>query len=144
MREGALAASMASGETEPEPRGPSRGPLAEARLQALFEEGARLFNARRFFDSHEAWEHAWHGAPPHERDFYQGLIHAAAACLHHQRGNEHGYSRQVERLKRRLGRYEPPYREMDPQRLVEQVSSLPPVGHTVQYPRVEFLGPAAP
>lgn len=117
-------------------RGPSRAPLPEPRLVELLEEGARLFNAGRFFDSHEAWEHAWHGAPPQERDFFQGLIHAAAACLHHQRANEHGYGRQVERLERRLGRYTPSHRGVATADLVQAVLALPPPGDPATYPSI--------
>ncbi len=123
----------------PEPgtsAGGGRVLLGEERLQALLVEGARLFNVGRFFDSHEAWEQAWHGAPDEERDFFQGLIHAAAACLHHGRGNEYGYSRQLERLRRRLGGYAPPHRGVDTSGLIAAVEGLPDAGERAGYPRL--------
>jgi len=55
-----------------------------------FEEGIELFNQGRFFDCHEAWEETWKQARGAEKLFYQGLIHAAVAILHAQRGNRDG------------------------------------------------------
>lgn len=109
--------------------------LHEAELEELLLKGARLFDGGRFFDSHEAWEHAWHGAPEAERDFFQGLIHAAAACLHHERGNRYGYDRQLERLKRRLGKYTPVHRGVRTRELIVAVQGLLWAGNAV-YPRI--------
>jgi hypothetical protein len=57
---------------------------------ADLDEGIALFNAEKFWESHEAWEKIWrrHGEP--WRFFVQGLIQVAAA--HHQlrRGIRHG------------------------------------------------------
>jgi predicted metal-dependent hydrolase len=52
------------------------------------KEGARLFDAGRFWEAHEAWEQAWKRLPKgsDERRFYQGLILLAAAFLHRERG----------------------------------------------------------
>lgn len=115
--------------------------LPEDRLESLLLEGARLFDAGRFFESHEAWEFAWHGAPEPERDFFQGLIHAAAACLHHQRGNGYGYTRQLERLQRRLGQYVPRHRQVETQALIDAVQGLPEPGQKAEYPRLGLQGP---
>ena len=52
-----------------------------------FEEGINLFNAGRFFECHEAWEQAWLRSSGAEKLFYQGMIQAAVAILHAQRGN---------------------------------------------------------
>ena len=42
--------------------------------------GARLFDAREFFEAHEVWEQRWRVATDKvERDFLQGLIQVAAA-----------------------------------------------------------------
>jgi uncharacterized protein len=54
------------------------------------EEGIELFNAGRFFECHEAWEAAWKRARGAEKLFYQGLIQAAVAVLHAERGNLEG------------------------------------------------------
>ncbi len=55
-----------------------------------FEEGIELFNQGRFFECHEAWEEVWKRAHGEEKLFYQGLIQAAVAILHAQRGNRDG------------------------------------------------------
>jgi len=49
-----------------------------------------LFNAGKYWESHEAWEKIWRRHPEPWRFFVQGLIQAAAA--HHQlrRGIRHG------------------------------------------------------
>jgi hypothetical protein len=45
-----------------------------------FERGADLFDARQFFEAHEAWEDRWRVATDKaERTFLQGLIQVAAA-----------------------------------------------------------------
>jgi predicted metal-dependent hydrolase len=48
--------------------------------------GIELFNARKFWESHEAWEEIWLVSEGVESDFYQGLIQCAAALLKFQRG----------------------------------------------------------
>ncbi|HUY27763.1 MAG TPA: DUF309 domain-containing protein [Candidatus Binataceae bacterium] len=55
-----------------------------------FEDGIALFNAGRFFDCHEAWEEIWKHSHGEDKRFYQGLIQAAVAILHVQRGNREG------------------------------------------------------
>jgi len=55
-----------------------------------FEEGIELFNQGRFFECHEAWEEVWKLSRGQEKLFYQGLIQAAVAILHAQRGNREG------------------------------------------------------
>ena len=56
----------------------------------LWAEGIELFNAGRFFDCHEAWEEVWKRASGAEKFFYQGMIQAAVAILHAERGNSRG------------------------------------------------------
>ena len=42
----------------------------------FFQEGIEHFNARRFWEAHEAWEALWHAAGRHgpTADFLKGLI----------------------------------------------------------------------
>ncbi|HVB78558.1 MAG TPA: DUF309 domain-containing protein [Candidatus Binataceae bacterium] len=56
----------------------------------LWAEGIELFNAGRFFDCHEVWEEVWKRTDGAEKLFYQGMIQAAVAILHAQRGNPRG------------------------------------------------------
>jgi predicted metal-dependent hydrolase len=56
----------------------------------FFEDGIDLFNQGRFFECHEAWEEIWKRSDGEVKLFYQGLIQAAVAILHAQRGNLEG------------------------------------------------------
>ena len=55
-----------------------------------FDRGLALFNAGHYFECHEVWEIPWRHADGADRLFYQGLIQAAVAILHAERGNLHG------------------------------------------------------
>jgi predicted metal-dependent hydrolase len=55
-----------------------------------YEQGIVLFNEGRFFECHEAWEEIWKRSDGEVKLFYQGLIQAAVAILHAQRGNLEG------------------------------------------------------
>jgi predicted metal-dependent hydrolase len=55
-----------------------------------FERGLALFNAGQFFECHEEWEIPWRHSDGADRLFYQGLIQAAVAILHAERGNLRG------------------------------------------------------
>lgn len=56
----------------------------------FYEQGIELFNEGRFFECHEAWEEIWKRSDGEVKLFYQGLIQAAVAILHAQRGNLEG------------------------------------------------------
>jgi predicted metal-dependent hydrolase len=56
----------------------------------FYEQGIDLFNQGRFFECHEAWEEVWKRSEGELKLFYQGLIQAAVAILHAQRGNLEG------------------------------------------------------
>jgi predicted metal-dependent hydrolase len=53
--------------------------------------GIELFNAGRYWDAHEVWEHEWmpdRKGP--DAAFFKGLIQVAAGCLHYGRRNRRG------------------------------------------------------
>jgi uncharacterized protein len=56
----------------------------------LFVRGVALFNAKYFFEAHEAWEEIWLKTAPPEKTFLQGLIQVTAAFHHHSRQNLRG------------------------------------------------------
>src|SRR5580698_11050795 len=64
-----------------------RSPMPRKSPPEFFEEGITLFNAGKFFECHEAWEEVWKRSAGEEKLFYQGIIQAAVAILHAQRGN---------------------------------------------------------
>ena len=49
------------------------------------QEGVRLFNEERFWESHEVLEEIWHPAKGIDRNIIQGLILTAAAFVHYQK-----------------------------------------------------------
>ena len=65
----------------------ARGGLA---TDDTFERGLALFNRGDFFACHEVWEELWLRSTGADKLFYQGLIQAAVAILHAERGNRRG------------------------------------------------------
>ena len=63
------------------------------KLPAQYLRGIELFNAGKFFESHEVWEEIWLKAEGPERELLHALIQSAAALHHFQRGNLKGASR---------------------------------------------------
>jgi predicted metal-dependent hydrolase len=68
----------------------------------FYEQGIELFNEGRFFECHEAWEEIWKRSDGAEKLFYQGLIQAAVAILHAQRGNLEGAKSLFEKASAKL------------------------------------------
>jgi len=69
---------------------PGRGLTPEARRRQL-AHARDLFNSGEFWLAHEALETVWRSIiEGDERRVWQGLIQAAAALLHRERGNRHG------------------------------------------------------
>lgn len=62
-------------------------PLADP---ALLAQGAALFNNGEYFACHELWEEVWKRSAGDTRRTLQGLIQAAVALLHAERGNHRG------------------------------------------------------
>jgi predicted metal-dependent hydrolase len=76
--------------------------MTAAGIEELFQRGIDLFNQGRYFEAHEVWEQAWLRSRDEEKLFYQGLIQAAAAILHAQRGNPDGCRRLWEKASHKL------------------------------------------
>ena len=68
----------------------------------FFEQGIDLFNEGRFFECHEAWEEVWKRSDGEVKLFYQGLIQAAVAILHAQRGNLEGAKSLYQKAREKL------------------------------------------
>lgn len=83
------------------PKGPdprlNAKPLED--VPRLVAEGAREYNARRFWHAHEAWEEAWHALRAAKRDeaggYLRGMILVTAALENATRGKESGFKRQL-------------------------------------------------
>jgi len=68
-----------------------------------FERGLALFNCGEFFACHEVWEALWLRSTGAEKLFYQGLIQAAVAILHAERGNPRGAASTWRKAREKLG-----------------------------------------
>ena len=60
------------------------------RFAPAFLRGIDHFNAREFWEAHEAWEELWLVAETDVEQFLQGLIQVAAAYHHVKRGTLRG------------------------------------------------------
>ena len=95
-------------------------------IEQSLAAGLALARSGRYFEAHEAFEDAWRAAEPHERDFFQGLVHVVVAWYQDGRGNETGCRRQLEKATRRLAAYAPMHRGVDVASLLDQVSRARP------------------
>jgi len=80
--------------------------------------GTFLFNAGLFFECHEYLEDIWRASEGTERDFYHGIIQAAAAFYHFEKGNLHGTATLLAKAVRKLEAYRPAFLGVDVERLV--------------------------
>ena len=76
-------------------------------------EGITLFNEKRFWEAHEAWESIWLENRGEERRFLQGLIQLAAAYHHVRRGTHRGAIRLFAAALEKLETYPPGYLRID-------------------------------
>jgi predicted metal-dependent hydrolase len=63
-------------------------------------EGLRLFNAGKYFESHEALEQAWNEEKGPVRDLYRGILQIAVVYLHIKRRNYNGAIKVYDRSQR--------------------------------------------
>jgi len=72
----------------------------------LTELGARLFDERRFFEAHEAFERVWKSdeTSPDDRALWKAVTQVAAGFCHMQRGNRKGAASVLEKAARALDR----------------------------------------
>lgn len=58
--------------------------------QEDFARVVQLFNEQEYFACHDVLEELWEAAEASQRDFYQGLLHAAVCLFHYSEGNPAG------------------------------------------------------
>jgi predicted metal-dependent hydrolase len=66
--------------------------------------GIDLFNSRKYWEAHEAWERLWLVSDGDAKLFLQGLIQLAAAYHHVQRGTFRGAVRLLDAALEKLAR----------------------------------------
>ena len=88
-------------------------------MDARLREGIRLFNAGRYFESHESLEDFYSRAEEGHKPFLEGLIQLAAACrLFCDFGEVEGTVRMVHQAMIRLENYQPTYLRIRVERLI--------------------------
>jgi len=120
-------------------------PAGGADLDEAARRGVALYNAGKFWEAHEALEIVWRRSADPERSLWQGLILAAAAMLHRERGNRHGLEAQGRAAVERLRAGAPPGFPVETARFVQALARCVDEGGAV--PRMAFTpapGQAAP
>lgn len=64
--------------------------------------GGEEFDAGRFYEAHEEWEHEWLDSEGVDRSLLQALIQTAAAYVHLQRGNPEAVASLAESARQHL------------------------------------------
>jgi predicted metal-dependent hydrolase len=93
-------------------------------LPAQYLRGIELFNAGRFFESHEAFEEIWLKAKGTEREFLHALIQTAAALHHLGRGNDKGAKSVFERARRMFKSLPPIVMKLDTIALAQELEKF--------------------
>ena len=125
--------------------GPDRPAGGAADVDEAARRGVALYNAGRFWEAHEALEIVWRRSAAPERLLWQGLIQAAAAMLHRERGNRHGLLAQGRAAVERLGVGAPSGFPVETARFVQALARCVEEGGPV--PSMEYTpasGRAAP
>jgi uncharacterized protein len=111
---------------------------SELRTQNYLE-GIRLFNAGEFWHAHEQWEACWMIAREPEITFYQGIIQAAAALVHWQRGNPRGLRRNWEKGRPKLVALPPVMLGLDLRALIADMDRFVQTGADTP-PILDYVG----
>ncbi len=77
------------------------------------QQAIELFNEREFFACHDVLEEIWNETFGAERNFYQGLIHAAVSLFHFEGGNLGGARKMYESTVSYLSPYSPQCQGID-------------------------------
>lgn len=107
-------------------------------------EGARLFNQGEFWHAHEYWEACWRESSEPDATFYKGIIQAAAALVHWQRGNQRGLRRNWEKSRPKLVALPSPWHGLDVRALIESMDRFVLLdGQAEHRPVLRFATPEA-
>ena len=93
--------------------GELHGPEVSPDVPHEVRVGAALFNAGLFFECHEWFEGLWKASEGERRDFFHGIVQAAAAFYHFEKDNVHGYRTLLRKGRRRLAPYPPQFLGVD-------------------------------
>jgi hypothetical protein len=103
-----------------------------------------LLDAGRPFHAHEVLEDTWKGAPPQERDLWQGLAQLAVGLTHALRGNRRGAVALLARGSERIAGYADGPPEARHEIDVAGLSAWATAAALAQSGESESAGPIAP
>lgn len=93
-------------------------------MDARLREGIRLFNAGRFFESHETLENFYLESADEHKPFLEGLVQLAAAFrIFCDFGEVKGPVRMIYQVLIRLENYQPAYLEIRVRELMESMEA---------------------
>lgn len=123
-----------------------RGPDLSPEVPNEVRVGAALFNAGLFFECHEWFEGLWKTTEGERKDFYHGIVQAAAAFYHYEKDNIHGCRTLLRKGRRRLASYPTRFLGVDLARFAEDLAQwaahFEGGSRPNDYPRIHLL-PAA-
>ena len=96
-------------------------PPSSSELDAHRDEGVRLFNEGHYWHAHEQWEICWLRSSRRDALFYKGIIQAAAALVHWQKGNLRGLRRNWEKARPKIVAMPPTLHGIDLASLVREM-----------------------
>jgi len=92
--------------------------------QSAYRKGWELFNNRKFWDAHEAWESVWLRVPDESRIFFQGIIQIAAAYhLVLEKKRYGGALRNFEKAEEKLRLFPPAFLGISVDQLLDAIGS---------------------
>src|SRR6476659_1445109 len=97
--------------------------MSPEEFESAYRAGLDLIRRGEYFAAHEELEEAWRAAAADERDFFQGLVHVAAAWYQAGRGRPVATGRQLEKAARRLAPFAPSHRGIDVDAVLAQVQA---------------------
>lgn len=109
-----------------------------------FADALRLFDNGEFFACHDVLEEIWSETLDGNRQFLQGLIHAAVALFHFGEGNLGGARKMHDSALRYLAPYGPTHEGVDLEQFVQDFNFCfePLLGAVSGYPAGAALDPA--
>ncbi|MFQ6013772.1 MAG: DUF309 domain-containing protein [Thermoplasmata archaeon] len=117
----------------------------EARLGRALRDGVDLYNAGRFFESHEVLEDVWLEEEGDDRAFLQGIIKLAAAFHHYGKGTYQGMWNLLRAGSRMLQPFRPAYRGVELAHFLTQIETwIPRAQRLLAGEDVEIRDPVPP
>ena len=93
-------------------------------MRDLLADGLNFFNARQYYEAHEAWEDLWRVTRGPLRLFYQGLVQAAVGLHHFNNDNANGGRAQLTKSVSKLEQYPARFCQIDNSRLIVDLQRI--------------------